>query len=154
MSVGVQLFLVSCSGPKTGPPPATGVTPALSRSSETTLYWVDEVGDVKNPYQRKSIEVSAAAPFKVRGWAVDERAQGLAGGVDVVIDNVAYAARYGIERADVADARKNAAYRNSGFEFSMSADQLSKDSHTLTIRFIASDRKTYYETPALVVTIH
>jgi hypothetical protein len=150
--LGAQSLYVACSSNKAGPPVATGATQNLTRNPGTTLFWVDEIGSVKNPYENKSVKVSSAGDFTAVGWAVDKETEMPAGGVDVVIDNTTYAATYGLDRPDVADGQKVPAYLHSGWSFSMPAAPL-KGPHRLTIRIVSSDRKSYYEIPPATLIV-
>jgi len=150
--VGAQFLALSCSSNQVGLPAATGITQNLTRNAGTTLYWVDEIGGIGNPYGSKSIRVSAVGEFTARGWAVDKQSQTPAGGVDIVLDNIPYGASYGLDRLDVADGQKVAAYRQSGWQFSMPASRL-KGTHALTVRIVSNDRKSYYEIPTLTLSV-
>lgn len=83
---------------------------------------------------------------------MDKQTQAPAGDVDVVIDNIPYAASYGLDRVDVAVGQKVSAYRKSGWWFSMPAYRL-KGTHTFTVRIVTNDRKSYYEIPILTVSV-
>jgi hypothetical protein len=78
-------------------------------------------------------------------------ARTLAGGVDVVIDRTPYSATYGIERPDVAKHFNNPAYVKSGFQFVI--PQLPIGQHSVTLRVIAQDKKSYYEGPTVQFTV-
>src|SRR5579871_1978059 len=98
----------------TPPPLAPGVSQNLTKNSGAPLYNFDNLGPIQYPAVQKSNQVAADAENAVSGWALDQ-SKALAGGVDVVIDNVPYAARYGTARTDVADHFKRPDSANSGF---------------------------------------
>jgi hypothetical protein len=138
--------------PKRDLPPATGATQHLSAKKGSTLFWVDEIGATKNPYGQGSVTVPSGGALTGWGWAVDQQAQTTAGGVDIAIDDVPYAATYGIDRPDVADGHHIPGYRSSGWRFSLPIAAF-KGRHTLTLRIVTSDRKAYYETPPLTLIV-
>ncbi len=71
----------------------------------------------------------------------------MARGVDVVIDHLPYAARYGISRKDVAAYYKEPSYENSGFDFTIPAAQMTQGIHVFAVRVVANDSKSYWESP-------
>ena len=81
----------------------------------------------------------------VRGWAIDAPAATLAGGVEIVIDGHAYKLPYFLTRADVAAAKRMEAYTDCGFLAIVSPELLPKGSHTVSLRIVSADRKTYYQ---------
>jgi hypothetical protein len=119
----------------------------LAHSDLVPLCFLDNIGAVPNPAADKSIHVPGEKAIAFTGWAVDEPNKGAAAGVDVVIDQVPYSARYGTERADVSQHYKIPAYRNSGFQMTMAPGQLPKGPHTVSLRVISRDKQTYYQSP-------
>jgi hypothetical protein len=127
---------------------AAGIDPKslVSVNSETFLA-LDEIGG-KLPVQNVSIPVNPQSMPKitVRGWAVDQRTKGEAGGVIVNVDGKTdVVANYGQPRPDVAANLKNPNYTNSGFIATIDASTLEKGRHTLTMRVVTADKKGYYE---------
>jgi hypothetical protein len=114
---------------------------------------IDQIGDVKGPLGMPKIEVTLKDDLTVSGWAIDGIQHTVAARVDVVIDRVPYAALYGGERLDVADALQNPSYRFSGFEFRMPSSRLNLGSHTIAIRTLLADGKTYDQTDTLTFVI-
>jgi hypothetical protein len=92
-------------------------------------------------------------PVAFSGWAFDEPNKAAASGVDIVIDSIPYSANYGSDRSDVAEHFQNPSYRNCGFQMTMAPRQLPKGSHSVVVRVIAQDRKTYYQSPAVPFTV-
>jgi hypothetical protein len=125
----------------TEPLPARGV-----------LLHIDVVGPVTNP-QGKTVSAFASRALVVAGWAVDTTNQLVASNVDVVIDGVPYAAHYGLPRKDVAAYLKDDVYEKSGFEFSMPTGRLAIGSHTLFIRVVGSDGKSFVPSPEITVVL-
>ena len=159
-----RLFLIygfiALAGCRTGgPQPAStvplelGVSQQLPCNGTATDYWIDEVGPVASPYSRKSVELRPTDEFKVRGWCVDRRAGAPAAGVELVLDGKTYQVPYKLDRSDVADAQKNTNYRYSGFQVSFPAQAVGVGSHRISFRFLANDKKSYYQTPELPVEI-
>ena len=130
-------------------PAANGSSGTLTLSKLECACFLDYIGPVVNPAGQNSVEVAADQGVTFSGWAIDELHKAAAGGVDVVIDGMPYSARYGVERGDVAGHYNNAALRNTGFEWTLAPGQLSKGLHSVSLRVIASDRKTYYQGPGI-----
>lgn len=75
----------------------------------------------------------------VGGWAADAR------GVFVSVDGIHhFQAVYGDERPDVA-GRLGAAQLRSGFDLLLPTDQLAPGRHSLTIKIVSSDGRSYFE---------
>ena len=88
------------------------------------------------------------------GWAVDGKAESLAGGVDVAIDGSPfYKAEYGVDQQDVAKALRVPGYAKSGFSFVLHAARFPKGKHAISIRVIAADKKSFTEGFPLTVMI-
>jgi hypothetical protein len=73
--------------------------------------------------------------------------------VEVVIDRKPFQISYGDTRSDVADFFKNPALRNSGFHASFPASALGSGTHPVSLRVLSSDRKTYFQTTELTVSV-
>jgi hypothetical protein len=147
----LSLLTIGCSTVKNEPAP-TGATQALPRSSVPMTYYVDMVGPVVNPLSKPSIEVPSKE-LLVSGWAVDYPRNVLAGGVDIVIDHIPYAAHYGISRKDVAAYYKQPSYENSGFDFTIPAVQMTRGVHVFAVRVVANDGKSYWESPEFTLVV-
>lgn len=133
-----------------GNPPAGAIQEIECGNSASFL---DYLGPVIYPWGRESVHVSGDQQIQFLGWAVDESNQSVAGGVDVLIDEVPYAATYGIHRTDVADHFKNIACQNSGFLLLLAPGKLSKGQHSVSLRTISYDKKFYCQGPKLQFTI-
>lgn len=141
----------AATAPKPLPP---GVTPNLARSELKTLSIIDNIGPVSDPAAQKSVQVSGDTTFGITGWAVDEPKKTAAGGVDVVIDQAPYSAHYGSERKDVSTHFNQPQYLASGFELMIAPGQLPKGQHSVAIRVISSDKKSYYQGPVVQFAVN
>ena len=150
--------LISC-GPDAAPVPAAkplppGISQNLTRSELAPLCVLDNIGPVADPAKQKSVQVSGDATFGITGWAVDEAKKLPAGAVDVVVDQAPYSAHYGSERKDVANHFNQPEYRNSGFELMIAPGQLAKGQHSVSIRVISNDKKSYYQGPVVQFAVN
>lgn len=76
---------------------------------------------------------------------MDTTAGKAAGGVIFAVDGATtFQASYGIDRPDVAAVLKNDTYRRSGFSATFPTSTLTPGRHTITIKIIAADLKSYY----------
>jgi hypothetical protein len=142
------------AGSKTAVAPLVpGNTPNLTPSKVAPMYHLDAIGSSVNPTAAKSFELFGDKSILVMGWAIDGPTKTLAGGVDVVIDQAPYSAHYGTGRTDVAGYYKRPDYEKSGFELTLPPGQLTKGDHSLSIRIISSDRKSYYQGEVVKFTI-
>jgi hypothetical protein len=158
LALGVFIF-ISCGTKdveRTPPPPAwvSGISQNLTRSAAATSCVLDNIGPVANPAAQKSVEVSGATTFGITGWAIDEVNKTTAAGVDEVIDGKPYSAHYGSARTDVATHFNQPNYNNSGFELMVAPGQLTKGPHSVSIRVISSDKKSYYQGPVVQFTVN
>ncbi|MCX6631403.1 MAG: hypothetical protein NTW28_27640 [Candidatus Solibacter sp.] len=154
------VFLAGCGTPSTGPVSqgqntiqADGITPKLSPSTTPTLSNLEKINSIVEPSIHQPVVISAAEELTASGWAVDQSAQSEASGVEIVIDGKAYRAKTGIERMDVANYLKVPAYSRAGFSFSAPADAFGRGKHQLSLRVIAKDGKSYFETPAVAINV-
>jgi hypothetical protein len=77
----------------------------------------------------------------IMGWAVERASGGAAAGVAVELDGRFYPARYGLERADVAERWQRPSYRYSGFEVTIPVAEPGR--HTLALRIVTAARTSY-----------
>lgn len=129
-----------------------GITPELHRNPQRTEYSIDQFGPSTQPFH-KAVEIHLGEDVKVSGWAIDVLATTLAGGVEIVIDGHAYKLPYSLSRPDVAIAKGKQTCTNSGFSGTVSPAFLPKGSHTVFLRIVSADRKTYYQTPEFPVVV-
>ena len=141
--------------PAAAPAPLpAGVTQDLKRNTAQPFYTFDSLGPVNYPAIQKSIQIAADTEFAISGWALDESKKSTAGGVDVVLDQVPHSARYGMERPDVASHFNRTDYTNCGFQLNVGRGQLSKGPHSVSVRVIANDKKSYNEGPVIQFTVN
>jgi hypothetical protein len=165
-TIFLQLLLVSCGGSSSGPSStlapaaanetklqASGASAALPPAQGTPRLSVDKIGDVLDPRGKAPVAIPIGGDITVSGFAIDEPAQSLASGVDIVIDGLAFTAHYHIDRPDVATYFKMPAYSKSGYQFTMPAKFFGKGQHTLTAREIAADGKSYRELAPFTIDI-
>ena len=111
----------------------------------STPFSVDAINGMP-PQATPSIAVGT--PLRVSGWAVDDRAGAPAEAVIVFIDDgPGTAARYGLDRPDVARVLGNPAYRNSGFTAEAPTSSLAPGRHSLGLRVFSSTGTGMYEPP-------
>ena len=156
--ISACLAFASCSNHQPGTGNAafaalspTGASVNLTKSQTAPSYSIDYVDGAQNPVQAPPTVVGANQNVTASGWAGTPN--GLAGGVDVVIDGKPFKSNYGLERDDVAAATHNPALAKSGYNFSMPASQIGPGTHTLTVRVISSDKQSYYESPTVTFRI-
>jgi hypothetical protein len=159
--LALTVFLLTSCGSKDAehsatPPPswAPGISQNLTRNPATPECVLDNIGQVSNPAAQKSVQVPGDASFGITGWAVDATNKAPAGGIDAVIDGAPYAAHYGSTRTDVANHFNQPAYLNSGFELFVAPGQLSKGPHSVAIRVISNDKKSYYQGPVVQFSVN
>jgi len=93
--------------------------------------------------------IRAGTPLRVSGWAVDDLARAPAEGVIVFIDDTpGTAARYGLDRPDVAQVLGNPGYRNSGFAAEVPTSSLTAGRHSIGLRVFNAAGTGIYEPPA------
>jgi hypothetical protein len=158
-TVLAMVVLLSC-GKKdvAGTPPEVsqmvpGISANLTRSDVAPKYVFDYLGPVKEPVTQKSIQVSGDTRLAIVGWAIDGSTNTLAGGVDVVIDQAPYVAQYGVVRTDVAASYNRPDYAASGFQLVLAPGKLPKGPHSVSIRIISSDKKSYYQGPVVQFSV-
>lgn len=135
--------------------PPTTTLPAksasLTPSGARPVYNLETIVEVVNPFEHQPVSVNAAARVVVSGWAVDDVHKSLAGGVDIAIDGKPYGAQYPMDRQDVADFFKNPAYAKAGFVLTLPAGLLSKGRHTVAVRVVDRDARSYSEGLGLAI---
>ncbi|MGI9106619.1 MAG: hypothetical protein ACR2G4_10265 [Pyrinomonadaceae bacterium] len=139
------------TGGKPGNPAATSSTnidpKSLVNVNSETFFALDEIGaQLPKPNVPIAVNTQQTPTIIIRGWAVDQRVKGEAGGVIINVDGQTdVVANYGMPRPDVAANLKNPDYTNSGFRATIDTSTLDKGRHTLTMRVITADQKGYYE---------
>lgn len=136
------------------PPLPAGTTQDLKKNTGDPNYVFDSLGPVSYPAVQKNIQISGDASNMINGWALDPSKKSVAGGVDIVIDQVPHSARYGIERSDVSIHFKRPDYINCGYLLTLEPGQLAKGQHTVSVRVITNDKKSYNEGPTVQFTVN
>ena len=127
-----------------------GKTIGLPKSAGVARCALERINDTWSPQTKQPVPVSFGAPVTFVGWAIDEQHKAIAGGVDILIDGMPYAANYQLERGDVADFLKVPGYKNSGFSAIVPPSKLvEKGHHDVTFRVLANDGKSYYDCPKI-----
>jgi phosphoglycerol transferase len=129
---------------------ASPVTTGMTACVGTPLFVINQLGYVAAPSATETLHVRAAE-LKMWGWAVDQAVEGAASGVDVMIDETALPAIYGLSRMDVSSTLKQPAYAWSGFIAAVPIARFGRGSHRLALRIASHDGRCYYETPAIRV---
>lgn len=136
------------------PPLQPGISQTLIRNTGEPFYVFDSLGPINYPAVQKSIQVSGDSDIGISGWALDVSKKGPAGGVDVVLDQTPYSARYGMDRTDVASHFNRPDYTKSGFQLTLARGRLTKGPHSVSVRVISSDKKSYNEGPVVQFTVN
>lgn len=134
-----RLRKVKCFQPAGSLPPLAALVPLPAQ----TLFNIDGLNDQMIHPQAQPVIVSNDTPVFVNGWALDARAEELAGGVYLDIDGRLYPAFYGTDRKDVADHFNIPRYRYSGFARPIS--DLVVGRHSLSIIILTKGREAYYK---------
>jgi len=147
----VLMLLAACSRPAARSeggeaPKATATdTQTMTKRPGGPLWNVEYVGKLLEAYKHTSFEVPAHGELDIGGWAVDQDAKAGAGGVEIRIDGVPYAAEYGKPRPDVASFFNQLAYANAGYVIRIKAEQFASGAHTAYFRVLSNDRKSFWE---------
>jgi hypothetical protein len=100
---------------------------------------IDSVGPLKTPVSGP-LTAERASEYVIRGWAIDDAHQLLAGDVDLVVDGQAEGMFYGVNRPDVATRGGHPGYRYSGVLAVLPTAKLRTGPHRLDLRVVAADR--------------
>jgi hypothetical protein len=123
----------------------------IQRASEPPLFNIDNLGAEGQRLTASAQEVRLGTPVYVSGWAIDRKNNALAAGVDVFLDDTAYPARYGTERADVGAYFKNPRYNSAGFTAIIPAAELKPGRHKIAVHIIARDSSVFWESAPIVL---
>jgi hypothetical protein len=137
--------VTSASGPSAAPA-APLVLANLARIDGDTYFFVDSVNETSfQPPPPMPIKIKGGAPITLSGWAVDNATANVAGGVILAVDEtMTFPANYGIDRPDITAALKSPVFQRSGFSVTIPPNALAVGKHTLTIKIVTTDRKSYY----------
>jgi hypothetical protein len=142
------------STPAPPPPLPAGISQNLTHTDGAPFYTFDSLGPIQFPAVQKSNQISGDASNAISGWALEVSKKGPAGAVDIVIDQTPYSAQYGLGRSDVATHFNRPDYAKCGFQLVLAPRQLSKGPHTVSVRVISSDKKSYNEGPVVQFTVN
>lgn len=111
-----------------------------------TGFSIDKINEIEIDRQKLPLILGGDKDFVIiKGWAIDTRANDLAGGVYLDIDGNLYPAFYGTNRRDIEKQFKVSAYKYSGFEGAIPAANLKPGLHRLTLKILTKDQKAYYQ---------
>lgn len=114
--------------------------------TQDTLLSIDTINS-RPAYSPTPVEIDSESEDIIifNGWAVDERAGDVAGGVFIVIDDrIEVRATYPQERGDVANYYKNSRYASSGFSAAILSESIGKGVHTLSLKILNNGKGGYY----------
>lgn len=83
--------------------------------------------------------------LRIEGWALDSLAARPATGVEILFDGIPRPASCGLERSEAPGLPGCGVCEHNGFLADFSAEGLSPGPHTLGIRVISADGKSYSE---------
>jgi hypothetical protein len=129
--------------------PPSGLSAGLPRRPEPAGFFLDHAGAAVDPRNRQPAVTPAAQPIVFDGFAFDPVAKAPAKGVDVVVDGKAYGAVYGVERPDVARFFNAPMLVKVGLRATLPAHSLTMGPHTVVLRVVAADGKSFYESPQI-----
>jgi hypothetical protein len=133
--------------------PTDGASEGLAKRTEFAAFSLDRVGEALDPLNKQPAGTPGDAPILLNGFGFDPVAKAPAKGVDVAIDGKAYAATYGVARADVAAYFKTPGLAATGFTLTLPAGFLVNGPHKVAVRVIAADGKGYFESPPIAFTV-
>jgi hypothetical protein len=124
---------------------------ALTPLSSSTSYSIDAINGLLIHGRPQPIIFNDVENVDVSGWAIDNQAKDVAGGVYLEIDGLIAPTVYGVSRLDVARFFKNPGYENSGFKGTIPVERIGKGRHILAIKILTKDKKAYYSPDTKVV---
>ncbi|WP_411289192.1 hypothetical protein [Phenylobacterium sp.] len=136
------------AAPASGAPMSTG----LVKGESFPGFYLDSVNEAVDP-MNKPASIVGGKPLTMSGFGFDSVTNQPARGVDIVLDGTAYGTTYGHLRQDVADYKKSAALGNTGYTVTIPASAATAGEHTVVVRVISSDGKSYAESPAIKFTV-
>ena len=142
-----------------GPPPVEdapmpkALSEHLLKRSDPAGWFLDHIGAAYDPANKPPAVTPRDRPVLLDGFAYNAVAKTPGRGVDVAVDGKPYGTVYGAPRADVARAFKTPALLHVGFRTVLPTGTLSAGPHKATVRVIADDDKTYYESPPVAFTV-
>jgi hypothetical protein len=135
--------------PEAAPAGGRALSAGLRKRAEPAGFFLDHIGQAVDPFNRPPAVTPAGAEIVLDGFGFDPVAKAPGRGVDAVVDGVAYPARYGHARQDVARYFKAPALVDVGFRAALPAGALAPGVHTAKVRVISADGSSYFESPAV-----
>jgi hypothetical protein len=130
----------------------TAASAGLPPCARAATGHIDRVGPLKAP-PAGPLTLERASRYEVRGWALDDAHQALAGDVDLTVDGRAQATFYGVNRPDVSARAGIPAYRESGVLTTVAGPDLGVGPHRLTLRVVSADRRCASEVALLTIIV-
>ena len=148
----LSMYLCACSTKLSLPlPPGTGGS--LTRNASSVLFVWDQFGATSRPMDVTSIHLDRSDDVKLSGWAINGDRKALASEVDLMVDGSIYKVSYGFPRPDVAAAYKQPALVNCGFSAAFPAETMGLGNHRIALRVMGEDKKSYYQSPDIAVSV-
>ncbi|THD59874.1 hypothetical protein [Phenylobacterium sp.] len=129
--------------------PAPVRSTGLPKSPQPAAFSLDQLGATASPLSKPTVTAPANQPLAFSGFAYDAATGQPARGVDLVIDGQAHGTAYGAARPDVARYFKSPALLDVAFKATLPAGSLTVGAHTLLIRVVSADGKSYAEGQAI-----
>ncbi len=148
----VAATLVACTKKSAVPLESVPVRSLKQDPAGISFSW-DQLGPVTNPLSRQSATVESGTPLNILGWALSSHRTKLVSEVDLMMDDGLYQIPYGQPRPDVAQIYGNPGVTNCGFAASFPARDLGAGKHKIALRIIGADRKSYLQSPGVIVTV-
>lgn len=135
-------------------PPIAGLSAGLTKRLESPGAALDHAGAAADPRTNQPAVTPRDRPAVFDGFGFDAVAKLPAKGVDVVIDDRVYGTTYGSARPDVARYFKTPALVDVGFRLVLPTSSLSTGPHSVVVRVVAADGKSYSELPPIPFSVN
>ena len=124
---------------------------ALTKLSDSTLCLIGNIngipyGEIVNHPEHPNVLHRRDDGISIVGFAADDNAGDVAGGVIIEVNGVDYLTTYGLSRPDVATHFGNKNYLKSGFILHLPPEIVKEGPLNLRIKTISNDKTSYYET--------
>jgi hypothetical protein len=104
-------------------------------------------------FRRKPIDLSGSGTIMISGWAFDFADQARCRGIAAVTGRQTFAGTYGLERPDVGKTL-GAIHRFTGYQIVVRGTSLAPGKHTLEIRCIADEDRSYASAMTLSLQVN